>query len=223
MFLPFVFSVLAFGVLKTAGNKESSELWIRKFFRFIGIAITLGTIGIGVYGFILGNYLPAALCLILAAGLSIWLFRYRLPTTMAFLLGSVILMLAGRIAFDLIVLPTKKQYVTYRSDALNMARIVKEEPVYLFGEPERKADDVKFAGVHFAQYERNEPAYLTFQTSYYFSAFSGRIIKYTDKGDLKGYYISRESAVAGLRKRTYYRFNNKQGKEDDWYILYKRL
>ena len=100
-----------------------------------------------------------------------------------------------------------------------MAPIIKDQPVYLVGPPEKTEDIVKFAGVEFATFHRYEPTYLAFQSSFYLSKFSGKIVQYTSDMSKKGFYIVSENAVDRRKEKVYYRFRNRA---DIWFLLIKK-
>lgn len=220
MFLPFIFSILAYTI---SVSKESLYRRIALFFKILGILLILGVSGLAVFGFTLGKPIPAILCMMIAMTMVAIILRWKPQNTVTAILASVALFLGSRIAFDLVILPTKKGYVTYKKDAAEIVRIIGTSKIYLTGIPERKMDEVKFGGVQLTTYQRNEPAYLAFQTSYYLSAFSGQILKYREVPDIPGYYISEQNFAKELGVRTLYTFNNKEGKTDHWYVLFKVL
>jgi 4-amino-4-deoxy-L-arabinose transferase-like glycosyltransferase len=217
MFFPFVYSLLA----AAACDFKSDDVWIKRFYVFVVVIVTAGLLGLGVFGVLNDSLIPAMLCIMLALAIP-FLYRYR-KVNEAYLriLACVLIVLIARIGFDLVILPTKKQHDPYKTDALKMSEIIKSEPVYLTGPPDVKVDNVKFAGYNFANLTRNEPTYLTFQTSFYLSRYTGRILEYTLDKDRRGFYISSEEFIEPSTVDVFYRFNNRLNKEDHWYILYK--
>lgn len=216
MFFPYIYAILAFAL------HEMDEIsWFKKFYLFIGISVAAGLIGIGVFGLTLNFIIPSILCLLMALIVAAALYYIRLSSSYTHLLASVLIILVARIGFDLVVLPTKKKNDPYRSDAQNMARLIGIEPIYLSGTPQPRIDEIKLAGKHFITFKRDEPAFLAFQTSFYLSRFTGRILKYTTAENLPGFYISNEKFKDPAMVDVYYKFNNKLDKEDNWYILYK--
>ncbi len=157
----------------------------------------------------------------LSLAIPIW-FRYaKVSGSYSRILASIIIILVGRVGFDLVILPTKKQNDPYKIDAQKMSAITGTDPIYLTGPPEVKVDKVKFAGYDFATLTRNEPTYLTFQTSFYLSRYTNHILKYTTNRELEGFYISPEESTDPSKINVFYKFNNRLNKEDHWYILYK--
>lgn len=219
MFFPFIYSLLASAI---CGLDEDNP-WIRRFYLFVAIVTTAGVTGIGVYGMILGTWTAGFLCILLAIALGFAVYYFRISGSRRLILAAVLAILIGRIGFDLVILPTKKQNDTYKTDARKMSAIIAREPVYLAGPPEPRIDIVRFAGKHFITYQREEPAYLAFQTSFYLSRYTGSILKYTDQTNLDGFYISPETFTERDKIRVFYRFNNRLNGEDLWYILYKPL
>lgn len=216
MFFPFIYAILAHSLQRMYVLR-----WIKKFYFFIGIAVVAGLIGMGVFALTISFIVPSVFCFILALAIAAVLYYIRLNSSYVHLLASVIIILVARIGFDLVVLPTKKQNDPYRNDAQIMARLIGDEPLYLMGPPQSRIDEVKLAGKLFTTFKRDEPAFLAFQTSFYLSRFTGRILKYTKVENLPGFYISNEKFKDPARVHVYYKFNNKLNKSDDWYILYK--
>ncbi len=219
MFFPFIYSLLA--AVLWDKYLTGNNLWIKRFYFFVGISVLAGLAGMGIFGLVLNSWLPAGLCLAIGLILGYGMLKIRLAESGAYIMASVLILLIARTGFDLVILPTKKQNDPYKSDAFEMSQIVKNENVYLIGPPEPKIDEVKFAGRHFTTFKRDEPAYLAFQTSFYLSHYTGRILKYTTEPALQGYYISREKYLDPQKIRIFYRFNNRLNKEDNWHILYK--
>ena len=219
MFLPFIYSLLA-AILYTIYLKDTT-LSLKRFYFFIGILVTAGLIGMGIFGILLHSWLPAILCIIIGVVLGYGLYHIKLKDSGVWLLASIVIVLIGRIGFDLVILPTKKQNDPYKTDALKMSKIIKDESIYLSGPPEVRTDDVKFGGKHFISYTRDEPTYLGFQTSFYLSRYTGKILKYTRDSMLNTYYISLEQNQHPGKVNVFYRFNNRLNKKDNWYILYK--
>lgn len=219
MFFPFVYSLLAVALSdRLLINKLS---WTRRFYYFIGLSVTVGLLGLAVFGAIREEWADAIACLLIGLIVAAGIFYIKFKSSAEWILACILIILIGRIGFDMIILPTKKENDPYKADALKMAEIIGNEAIYLIGIPENKTDSVKFAGTHFITYQRNEPAYLAFQTSFYLSRFTGRILKYTGTADQPGFYISREEYSDPDRIRIFYRFNNRLNKEDQWYLLYK--
>lgn len=216
MFLPFIYVLLAEGLGDLTENP-----WIKRFYFFVGITAVIGLIGIGIFGITLHLLWPAVLSILLALIVAGGLYKIKLSNMYAYLLASVIILLFARIGFDLVILPTKKQDYPYRSDAKRIAQLIGDEPVYLTGPPQPKVDDVKLAGKHFATFKRDEPAYMAFQTSFYISRFTGRIMKYTAIQDKPVFYIAEEKFIDPEKVNILYRFNNRSGQQDNWYILYR--
>jgi 4-amino-4-deoxy-L-arabinose transferase-like glycosyltransferase len=219
MFLPFIFSLLA-AVFYDNYLKEN-HLSVKRFYFFIGISVTAGLVGMGIFGILLHSWLPAILCIIIGAIIGYGLYQIEFKDSREWILACVLIILLARIGFDLVILPTKKQNDPYKTDAFKMSKIIKDESIYLSGPPEVRIDNVKFAGRPFITYKRNEPTYLGFQTSFYLSRYTGKILKYTKDSMLNTYYISLEKNQHPGKVNVYYRFNNQLNKEDNWYILYK--
>lgn len=231
MFFPFIYSLLAYNLLEKPAIEKIKGF--RLFHFFIGITACVGLIALSGFGFIRKDWIAVLACVIIAIFLAIALYRVKLSQTSEFLLFGVIIVLIARIGFGLIILPTKKEDAPYRKDAQKMAEIVGKEDIYLIGPPTKAVDEVKFAGFYFTTYKRDEPSYLTFQTSFYLSSKTGKILKYTQKKNKPGYYIIEEKMLSdknflnlsGINQsdkiKSLYRFNNKQNKQDQWYILFK--
>lgn len=216
MFLPFVFAILA-----DALSEFPHSPWIKKFYFFVGITVTVGLIGLGAFGITLNSITPSILCFLLALILAAGIYYLKFGNSYAYLLASIIFILVARVGFDLVILPTKKQDDPYKIDAQKMALLIGSEPMYLTGPPQPTTDDVKLAGKHFIILKRDEPAYLAFQTSFYLSRFTRRILTYSTVQDKPGFYISNEKFIDPAKVKVLYRFNNKSHQEDNWYILYK--
>lgn len=217
MFFPFIYTILAVMVSRL----KDGGIWIKRFYLFVGIALVAGILIIGVYGIQQSSFIPAILCLLIASIIVAGLLYFKPETNYITILATVTIILSARIAFDLVVLPTRKQNEPYKTDAKRMASIVGNEPVYFTGTPDKRVDEVKFAGNHFITYERNEPGFLAFQTSYYLASYTNNIIQYTTTDSLPGYYISLEESVKPAQVNIYYKFNNRINSEDHWFILYK--
>lgn len=233
MFFPFIYSLLAYNLLeKPAIDKHK---WFKSFYYFLGISITLGLFGLSIFGIIRKDWIATFICLSLSMALPFALYFIKFKKPFEWLIAGVVIILIARIGFDLIILPTKKENAPYKKDAQKMAEIIGNEDVYLIGPPFTTVDNVKFASVHFTSFSRNEPTYLTFQTSFYLSRLTGKIIKYTPKKEGKGYYIMPEEMLKNtkfLRSinlfnpnliRIHYRFNNRINNQDQWYILFNYL
>lgn len=233
MFFPFIYSLLAYNLLeKPAIDKHK---WFKSFYYFLGISITLGLFGLSIFGIIRKDWIATFICLSLSMALPFALYFIKFKKPFEWLIAGVVIILIARIGFDLIILPTKKENAPYKKDAQKMAKIIGNEDVYLIGPPFTTVDNVKFASVHFTSFSRNEPTYLTFQTSFYLSRLTGKIIKYTPKKEGKGYYIMPEEMLKNtkfLRSinlfnpnliRIHYRFNNRINNQDQWYILFNYL
>ena len=216
MFLPFMFVLLA-----DALDDLPESPWFKRFYLFVGITVITGLIGIGIFGITLNSILPSILCILLALIIAGGVYKIKLNNMYAHLLASVLIILLARVGFDLVILPTKKQTYAYKSDAQEIARLVGAEPLYLTGPPQPKIDEVKLAGKHFTTFKRDEPAYMVFQTSFYLSKFTGRILKYTATQDKPGFYIAEEKFADPEKVKVFYRFNNRSNKQDNWYILYR--
>ncbi|SDM19625.1 4-amino-4-deoxy-L-arabinose transferase [Daejeonella rubra] len=187
MFFPFIYSLLTYSLLeKPAIDKQK---WIKGFYYFLGISVTAGLFGLAIFGMIRQEWVVTIACvilgLILAAG--VYFIKFKKPGE--WILAGILIVLIARIGFDLIILPTKKENDPYRADALKMSEIIGNEDVYLIGPPEPKTDNVQFAGIHFTSYSRNEPTYMAFQTSFYLSRYTGKILKYTQGREKEGFYI----------------------------------
>lgn len=230
MFFPFIYSLLAFAIYEKAS--ELHQKWIRLFYLFVGITVITGLTGIAVFGIIRqDSWIYILLCFVSGIIVAAGLFSGKLKTGTEWILAAVMIILIARTGFDMIILPTKKQHDPYKADAKKMAEIIGKEDIYLSGKPEKKVDEVKFAGMHFTRYEREEPTYMAFQTSFYLSRFTGKILKYTQDENRDGFYIrlddSQDPTVNNLTGtdpiRIYYRFNNRLNKQDQWYILYKYI
>lgn len=230
MFFPFIYSLLVFAVYEKAAT--GYEKWIRVFYLFIGITVSAGLAGMAIFGIIRHeSWAFIVPCFILGIIVAAALFSVKLKSGTEWILAAVMIILIARTGFDMIILPTKKQHDPYKADAMKMAEIIGKENIYLSGKPENKVDEVKFAGMHFTRYERDEPTYMAFQTSFYLSRFTGKILKYTRDKSREGFYIrlddNQDPAVNNLTRpdsiRVYYRFNNRLNKEDQWYILYKYI
>ncbi len=219
MFFPFIYSILAASI--TDKCAETKPHWIKIFYFFIGISVFAGLLGLGVFGLIREVWTDAVLCFLIAIALAAGLYFIKLKTRAEWLLASVLILLIARVGFDLIILPTKKQNDPYKTDAFKMSAITGKEAVYLLGPPETKTDSVQFAGKHFISYQRKEPTFLAFQTSFYLSRFSGNILKYTVTPNQAGFYISPEINTDLNQIQVFYRFNNRLNKQDQWYLLYK--
>lgn len=224
MFFPFIYSLLAAALCEKAMINKLG--WIRRFYYFIGISVLAGLLGLAVFGLTKDLLTGAIACLLITLLLGAGIFYIKLNSPSEWILAAVLIILIARIGFSLVILPTKKQDDPYKSDALKMSKIIGKESVYLTGPPEPKTDRVQFAGIHFITYERNEPSYLAFQTSFYLSRYTGGILKYTETADKPGFYISRQENINPGKVRpdsirVFYRFNNRLNKEDQWYLLYK--
>lgn len=219
MFFPFIYSLLAAALCeKPISNKLNR---IRGFYYFIGISVTAGLFGLSAFGFTMEVWTEAVICLLIALIVGTGVYYIKFKNTPEWILAAVLLVLIARIGFGLIILPTKKQNDPYKADAKKMSAIIGNEDVYLTGPPEPKTDKVQFAGIHFISYQRNEPTYLAFQTSFYLSRYTGSILKYTESSDKPGFYISREENTDPDSIRIFYRFNNRLNNQDQWYLLYK--
>jgi 4-amino-4-deoxy-L-arabinose transferase-like glycosyltransferase len=216
MFLPFIFAILAHAFGELQDNP-----WIKRFYLFVGTIVIVGLIGVGAFGITLNSISPSILCFLLAIIIAGGICFLKLSNVYSYLLATVIFTLVARVGFNLVVLPTKKQNEPYKADAKKMAQLVGSEPLYLTGPPQPKTDDVKFAGKHFITFKRDEPAYLAFQTSFYLSRLSGKILKYNATHEKPGFYISEEKFIDPAKVKVFYRFNNKLNHKDNWYILYK--
>jgi 4-amino-4-deoxy-L-arabinose transferase-like glycosyltransferase len=247
MFFPFIYSLLAYNLLEKSTIKKHK--WFKIFYYFLGICVTLGLIGLSVFGIIRKDWVAVFVCLSLGLILPFALYFLKFKKPLEWLIAGVIIILIARIGFDLVILPTKKENAPYRKDAQKMAEIIHKEDIYLIGPPLKTVDDVKFAGIYFTTYKRNEPTYLTFQTSFYLSRLTGKIIKYTPKKEGKGFYIMPEEMLKNTEFlksvdlfnpnmiqnnilnqtvnpeliRIHYRFNNRINNQDQWYILFKYL
>lgn len=231
MFFPFIYSLLAYNLLQKPAIEKIKGF--RIFCHFIGIIVITGLIGLALFGFIRKDWIAALTCIILVISLLTILFKIKLEKASEFLLLGIILVLIARIGFGLVILPTKKEDAPYRKDAQIIAEIVGKEDIYLIGPPTKTVDEVKFAGLYFTTYKRDEPTYLTFQTSFYLSSKTGKILKYTQKKNKAGFYILEEKMLSdkdflkssGINQpekiKSLYRFNNRQDKQDQWYILFK--
>jgi len=233
MFFPFIYSLLAFNLLeKPAFDKQQ---WIKGFYYFIGIIVSTGLIGLSIFGIIRQEWVVAIICILLGLALIAGVYFIKFKKQIEWILAAVLIVLIARIGFDLIILPTKKEKDPYRADALKMSEIIGNEDIYLIGPPELKTDDVQFSGIHFTRYSRNEPTYMAFQTSFYLSRYTGKILKYTQSEDKEGFYIGPDQVRTEKDQnqnaipvnpdsiRIYYRFNNRLNKQDQWYILFKYL
>lgn len=216
MFLPFIYVILVHVL-----DDLDKNPWVKKFYLFVGITVTAGLIGIAVFGISLNFIVPSILCILMALMLAPGMYHIKFNNSYSHLLAAVFIILVARVGFDLVILPAKKQNDPYRSDAQKMADLIGTEPLYLTGPPQPRIDDVKLAGKHFITFKRDEPTILAFQTSYYLSRFTGRILKYTPVPNLPGFYISNEKFKDPAKVDVFYRFNNKSNKEVNWYILYK--
>ncbi len=231
MFFPFIYSLLAFTLLQN--TEVNREKWTRIFYHFVGITISAGLAGMAIFGIIRNDsWIYIIPCFALAVIVISGLYFLKFSSLKEWIPAVIVLILIARTGFDLIILPTKKEHDPYKADAIKMSEIIGNEDIYLIGEPEHKVDDVKFAGFHFTRYEREEPTYLAFQTSYYLSRFTGKLLKYTQSQERDGFYISQEQdknrkTDSILNKpdsiKVYYRFNNRLNKEDQWYILYRYI
>jgi len=176
MFLPFIYSLLA--VVLYDHYLKGNTISVKRFYFFIGISATAGLIGMGIFGILLHSWFPALFCIIMGIVLGYGLYHIKFKDSRDWILAAVLIVLIVRIGFDLVILPTKKQNDPYKTDALKMSKIIKDESIYLSGPPEVRIDDVKFAERHFITYKRNEPTYLGLQTSFYLSRYTGKIVKY---------------------------------------------
>ena len=216
MFFPFIYVIL----VHILGELDNNT-WVKKFYLFVGITVGAGLIGIGIFGITLNSIVPSILCILFAIITATGLYFLKFNKSYTYLLASVLIMLVARVGFDLVILPTKKQNDPYKSDAQKMALLIGSEPLYLTGPPQPRTDDVKLVGKHFISYQRNEPAFLAFQTSYYLSKYTRKVLKYTSVQDHPGFYICEEKFKDPGTVNVFYRFNNKSNQEDNWYILYK--
>lgn len=239
MFFPFIYSLLAFAVYEK--TTVINQKWARIFYLFIGITVIAGLTGMAVFGIIRqDSWIYIFLCFAMGLSVASVLYFGKLKSNTEWILASVMIILIARAGFDMIILPTKKEHDSYKTDAMKMSGIIGNEDIYLIGKPEHKTDEVKFANMHFTRYEREEPTYMAFQTSFYLSRFTGKILKYTREENKKGYYIRpdghKDQTLSDETKariennlmkqdsiRIYYRFNNRLNKQDQWYILYKYI
>ena len=219
MFFPFIYSLLAAAL--TDRLSVDKMVWTRRFYFFIGIIVSIGLLGMAAFAIMRNVWSDGILCVLLALIVAAGLCYIKFRSSAEWILAVVLMVLIARVGFDLVILPTKKQNDPYKADALRMSEIIGKEPVYLSGPPEQKTDQVQFAGRHFITYQRNEPTYLAFQTSFYLSRYTGSILKYTKFIEHPGFYISLEKVADPSRIKVFYRFNNRLNKEDHWYILYK--
>lgn len=237
MFFPFIYSLLVFTLL--LNTEINRDKWIKLFYRFVGITTIAGLTGMAIFGIIRNDsWIYIILCFALVIALASGLYFLKITSLKEWILAVIVIILIARTGFDLIILPTKKEHDPYKADAAKMAEIIGKEDIYLIGKPEYKVDDVKFAGIHFTRYEREEPTYMAFQTSFYLSRFTGKLLKYTQNPEKEGFYIRQEQDTDTNQPRikktentvikpdsiqVYYRFNNRLNKEDQWYILYKYI
>lgn len=231
MFFPFIYSLLAFALLQNC--EINRERWTRTFYHFVSITTGAGLTGMAIFGIIRNDsWIYIIPCFALAIIVISGLYFLKFSSIKEWIMAIIIVVLMARIGFDLIILPTKKEHDPYKTDAIKMSEIIGNEDIYLIGEPDFKVDEVKFAGIHFTRYEREEPTYLAFQSSFYLSRYTGKILKYTKHSERDGFYISREpnanqKAESILSKKesikVYYRFSNRLNKEDYRYILYKYI
>ena len=219
MFFPFIYSLLAVALNdKPAVNNLT---WTRRFYFFIGITVSAGLTGMAVFGLMQEVWRDAIACFLLGLIVAAGIYYLKFRTSAECILAAVLIILIARIGFDLIILPLKKQNDPYKADALRMSEIIRGEAIYLIGQPEQRTDHVQFAGRHFISYQRNEPTYLAFQTSFYLSCFTGSILRYTGSARHPGFYIGMEKYPDPCRIRVFYRFNNRLNKKDQWYLLFK--
>ncbi|WP_207428432.1 glycosyltransferase family 39 protein [Pedobacter sp. SYSU D00535] len=214
MFFPFILSILAYGLHESRWVKK--DLWLRRSSKGIGTLLVLGLFVLAYFGFKTSAVFSACFCIILGITLAYLVISQKGNTQPLLLL--VIMLLVGRIGFDLVVLPTKKRDDPYKADARKMASIVDNNPIYLVGKPELATDQVRFGGIEFATFKREEPTFLSFQTSFYLSKFTGRVVQYTSKKELDGFYISREGLAEPNKIEVFYRFKNR---ENLWFVLFK--
>ena len=240
MFFPFIYSLLAFNLLeKPAIDKQQ---WIKGFYYSIGIIVIAGLIGLTIVGINRQEWVVTIACFLLALALITGVYYIKFNKQIDWILAAVLIVLIARIGFDLIILPTKKENDPYRADALKMSGIIGNEAVYLIGPPELKTDNVQFLGIHFTRYSRKEPTYMAFQTSFYLSRYTGKILIYTQSEEKEGFYIGPDQVRTDMDQvrtdtdqvrdtkfvnpdsiRIYYRFKNRLNKQDQWYILFKYL
>lgn len=219
MFFPFIYSLLASALTEKPLVNELNR--IRLFYFFIGISVSAGLIGLGIFGLLREVWTDAIACFLLGLAVSAGIYYLKFRSSAEWILAAVLIILVARIGFDLVILPTKKQNEPYKADALKMSQIIGNQAIYLIGPTQQKTDRVQLAGKHFISYQRNESTYLAFQTSFYLSRFTGRILKYTKSEKNPGFYIALLKNTDPGRIREYYRFNNRLNKEDQWYVLYK--
>ncbi len=215
MFFPFIFSALAFGILTS--RSESGDLWIKRFSLLVTVLLFAGLLVLAFLGFKEQMPLSAIVCLLL----SVFPIQFLTKRYDSYnrLLGLVFLILLGRTGYNLTALPNRKKDDRYKQDAQKIATIIRKEPIYLSGEPVRTTDNVKFAGRQFASFQRDEPSYLAFQSSFYISKYSNKIVKYRPDMSKKGFYIVNENAVDARKLNVVYRFRNRK---DIWFLLIRK-
>ncbi len=186
MFLPPIFSLLAVALVQYLKMK-----WAGVFYIFIASAVALGLSGLGTFAITRSWYGVAAACIVLAILLiAIAVKQWQNKHVLSLVPYSILFVFVLRIGFDLAILPTRRQGEPYRETAKKVAQITGQKPLYLNGPPELKADEVKFAGKHIASFIREEPVSIGFQNSYYLSAFTKQVVKYSKTTEHKGYYIT---------------------------------
>ncbi len=220
MFLPFIYAILGAGLAEGVPTKK--VIWLKYFYWFIGVSSALAILVMAVFGH--KNHPLSAIALtgvfltLLPIG---FLLKTKIASSLGHFFAIIFFILLARIGYDITLLPTRRQHDPYRKDAINMAKMIGKEDVYFTGTPQRTSDVVKFARHEFAAYERNEPAFLAFQTSFYLSQNTNKIVKYTPKLSKPGFYIAAEKETDRNGIKVFYRFNNRRGKQNNWFLLYK--
>lgn len=185
MFLPFIYNALAFYLTPILSNKP--ELFKK------------GTIGFSMLLCILFFYLAFSLetsiwwpiLFSLAFGIVVVLFAKKKCSTMLALFG---LMLIARLAYDVIVFPSRKESLNKNSSkaiSQDILEVIGDETLYFYTSFSTKENSLPvFGAVGIPQIER-----LPYDLSFYVGQMSGKAIVATDRLEKEYWYVSLENKI----------------------------
>lgn len=219
MFFPFIYNLLAYFLFeKNTPVKRKGLNWL---YYFIASIVFSGLAALCVIGLINQLIAGAVCCALLLAGLVFTVLKCKKEWHLdQHLLAAVLFVLIGRLGFNLCALPLRKQDEQYRYQSQKIASVAGRQPVLLTGSPQMQTDTIRFGKHIFAEFCRDEPAYLDFQTSFYYSQASSKVLKYVPFARQKALYLQAQHESIPKTATVLYAFSNFLNGEKKEFVLF---